>query len=505
MAEQRIVDFSSKLQKFDLIVIGSGSGLDVANAAYQHELKVAVIEKNRMGGTCLNRGCIPSKLLIYSADVAEIIKQADLFGLKVDGFSIDFQSIVERVNGIIDFQSEEIRKSFEGKDNPKLFAKECKFVGEKTISVHDAVSGDSNGNENNETMTITANKILIASGTRPRIPKINGLKESGYITSDEALRLKKQPKVLTIIGGGYIACELAHFFGTLGTKINIIQRREVLIPQEDEDISKRFTEIFSKKYNVLLGYEAEFVTKKGCDDNSNSSNNNNKIHVIAKNSYGEQIELDSDQLLIAAGRIPNSDTLDLEKTGVKINKRGFIMTDRYLETNIKGIFALGDAIGRYMFKHNANHEAQYAYNNIMHPDRKIPVNYAAMPHAIFSSPQVAGVGFTEQELKEQEEKHDNNNSINYVKSVYPFINTAMGRALEDKDGFVQFLVRKRDRKILGCHIIGSQAPILIHEVLVAMKSNEGLDTIDSITRAVHIHPALSEVVVRAAHDIQRKM
>src|SRR5919202_5341764 len=277
MTEARAVDFSYKLQKFDLIVIGSGSGLDVANAAYQHGLRVAVIEKGKMGGTCLNRGCIPSKLLIHSADVAETIKSAHLFGLKVEGFSVDFHSIVEHVNGIVDLQSEKIRKSFEGRENPKLFANECKFVGEKIIYVEGDGSGHHNSNDNGndeKAIMITADKILLASGTRPRIPEIDGLKESGYITSDEALRLNKQPKVLTIIGGGYIACELAHFFGTLGTKINIIQRREVLIPQEDEDISKRFTEIFSKKYNVLLGYEAEFVTKKGCDDNSNSSNNN---------------------------------------------------------------------------------------------------------------------------------------------------------------------------------------------------------------------------------------
>src|ERR671929_2044610 len=135
MAEQRIVDFSSRLQKFDLIVIGSGSGLDVANAAYQHGLRVAIIEKNRMGGTCLNKGCVPSKLLIHSADVAETIKSAHVFGLNVEGFSVDFHSIVEQVNGIVDLQSEEIRKSFEGRENPKLFANECKFVGEKIISI----------------------------------------------------------------------------------------------------------------------------------------------------------------------------------------------------------------------------------------------------------------------------------------------------------------------------------------------------------------------------------
>jgi mycothione reductase len=490
MTEGRLLD----LQKFDLIVIGSGSGLDVANAAYRNGLKVAVIEKNRMGGTCLNRGCIPSKLLIHSADVAETIKQAHLFGLKVDGFSVDFQSIVERVNGIIDSESDEIRKSFEGIENPKLFAKECKFVGKKTILV--AGSDGSDYAEDNE--TITADKILIASGTRPRIPEINGLKESGYITSDEALRLKKQPKVLTIIGGGYIACELAHFFGALGTEINIIQRRDVLIPDEDEEISKKFTEIFSKKYNIYLDCETESVSNK--DDGDSRS----KFHVLAKNSSGKHIELESDELLIAAGRIPNSDTLDLEKTGVKVNKKGFIITDRNLETNVKGIFALGDAIGRYLFKHSANHEAQFASYNILHPNSMIRVSYYAMPHAIFSSPQVAGVGFTERELKEGQEKNKNNSGITeYQKSIYPYINTAMGQALEDRDGFVKLLVSKKDRKILGCHIIGSEASILIHEVLVAMKANanDGVNTIDNITKTIHIHPALSEVVARAAGQL----
>lgn len=229
------------------------------------------------------------------------------------------------------------------------------------------------------------------------------------------------------------------------------------------------------------------------------------FHVLVKDSSGKSAELLSDQLLIAVGRIPNSDTLDLEKTGVKINKKGFIVTDRYLETTAKGIFALGDAIGRYLFKHNANHEAQYVYNNIMHPDRKIPANYAAMPHAIFSSPQVAGVGFTEQEIKKEVSEGHSERRIDYVKSVYPYLNTAMGLALEERDGFVKFLVNKKDRKILGCHIIGSQASILIHEVLVSMRSIEGFDTIDTITRAVHIHPALSEVVLRAAYDIQSKI
>lgn len=290
------------MQKFDLIVIGAGSGLDVANAAYQHGLTVAIIEKDRMGGTCLNNGCIPSKLLIHSADVAETIKRANLFGIEVHGYDIEFENIVQRVNSITDSDSDKIRNAFDGVDNPKLFPKECKFIGPKTITI---VGDDSD-------IIITAEKILIAAGSRPRIPNIKGLEGTGYLTSDEALRLKKQPHILTIIGGGYIACELAHFFGALGTKINILQHKEVLIPSEDEEVSQKFTEIFSKKYNVCVGYETEYVSRE----------NDNKFHVVAKEGIsGKSLEIVSDQLLIAAGRIPNSDTLDLEKRGSGLVKR----------------------------------------------------------------------------------------------------------------------------------------------------------------------------------------
>ena len=460
-------------EKFDLIVIGSGSGLDVANAAAsQHGLKVAIIEKDKMGGTCLNRGCIPSKLLIHSADVAEVIKNAGIFGIKVDGFSVDFEKIVERVNTITDSHSAAIRKSYENSDNPKLFAKECRFIGKKMIAL--------GGTNVNDEVIITAENILIASGTRPKIPKIKGLQESGYITSDESLRLKRQPRSLTFIGGGYITCELAHFYGSLGTEINIVQIEEVLIPKEDKEISQKFTEVFSKKYNVYLGYNVELVFK---DDS-------NIFHIVAKNKFsGKMLELNSEQLLIAVGREPTSDSLDIIKTDVKLDENGFVLVDQYLETNIKGIFALGDVVGRYQFKHNANNEARYAYHNMLVPDtKKVPVDYTAMPHAIFSSPQVAGVGFTEQQLSLK--------GIDYQKSIYPYIMTGMGEAIQDRDGFVKFLVSSNDKKILGCHIIGTDASTLIHEVLVAMKAGDG--TVQNITKTIHIHPALSEVIARAA-------
>ena len=469
------------MQKFDLIVIGGGSGLDVATSAAQHGLTVAVVERERMGGTCLNRGCIPSKLLIHSSDIMETIKHAAKFGIVISGYAVEFQKIVQRVNDFTDHESEEIRNAFEGIKNPKLFSKECKFIGPKTIKLIDNPNHD-----DNEQNIIAGEKILIAAGTRPKIPSIAGLEETDYITSDEALRLKHQPATLTIIGGGYVACEMAHFFGALGTKINIIQIDDVLLPNEDEDISQNFTRVFSKKYNVFLGYETEYVSKINEDGGR-------KFFVQSKKK-SESLELVSDQLLIAAGRIPNSDTLNLDKTSVEVDVRGNIKTNMYLETNINGIFALGDIVGRYLFKHSANHEAKYAYNNIIHHNNKIPVDYTAIPHAIFTSPQVAGVGFTEQKLKNQ-------NQIQYVKSIYPYINTAMGKAIDDQDGFVKFLVDKKSRKILGCHIIGDQASILIHEVLVAMMSDDKHSgTIDSIVRTIHIHPALSEVVVRAGAE-----
>lgn len=464
------------MQKFDLIVIGSGSGLDVANAASQRGLKVAIVEKSKLGGTCLNRGCIPSKMIIHSADLIEKIKQANIFGIKINdgGLSIDFNKIINRVNETIDSHSFEIKNGLERSENPKLFTTECKFVGDKTLVLGEGkVTGE----------TLIAKNILIATGTRPIIPEIKGLKESGYITSDEALRISKQPHVLTLIGGGYIACELAHFFGSLGTKINIINRSDLLLPHEDEEISKKFTDIFSKKFNLYLGYNTESVSR---------DNNNSKFHLIARNPKGESIDVESDQLLVSVGRGPNSDKLDIIKTGVQLNEKGFVRVDEYLETNVKGIFAIGDAVGKYQFKHNSNNEARYVYHNILNPDKKIAVDYFAMPHAIFSSPQIAGVGFTERELKTMKQ-------YDYEKSVFQYINTAMGKTIEDKDGFVKFLVDKKNRKILGCHIMGSDASILIHEVLIAMKAGDG--SIDNINKTIHIHPALSEVIASAASSI----
>ncbi|MBI3034919.1 dihydrolipoyl dehydrogenase [Candidatus Woesearchaeota archaeon] len=452
------------MQKFDLIVIGAGSGLNISSAAAEMGMKVAVVEKGPMGGTCLNRGCIPSKIIIHSADVAETIKKSKSFGINSKINSIDFSKITSRASGVVDREAMEIEESIIEDKNTTLFKTEAKFISERTLKA---------GKE-----TIKGDKVIIAAGTRPSIPNIEGLKDVDYLTSDEALRLKKQPKIMTILGGGYIAAELAHFYGALGTKINIIQRAKYLVPNEDGEISQKFTGIFRKKYNVLTEFNAKKVMKK-----------RGKFVVIAE-SKNKNKKLVSDQLLVATGRVPNTDILDAGKGNVETDEKGFIKTNEYLETTAKNTWALGDIAGKFLFKHSANLEAEYVYRNAL-LNEKTKVDYAAMPHAIFSSPQVAGVGLREQDLREKK--------ISYAVGRYEFIKSGMGLALQDNDGFVKIFADRKTRKILGCHILGTGASTLIHEVIVVMKS--GL-AVDAIGNAVHIHPALSEVVQRAVNNIE---
>ena len=451
------------MQTFDLIVIGAGSGLNISSAAAEKGLKVAVVEKGPMGGTCLNRGCIPSKIIIHSADVAETIRNSKLFGINSKISSIDFKKIIARASGIVDRDAKEIEEGIKEDKNTTLFKDEAKFVAERTLRV---------GKE-----TIRGYKVVIAAGTRPSIPNIEGIKDTDFITSDEALRLKKQPKAMTILGGGYIAAELAHFYGSLGTKINIIQRGSLLVPNEDEEIARKFTEIFSRKYNVLAGFQATKVFKK------------NKKFVVVAESMKSRKTLESDQLLVATGRMPNTDVLDVKKGKVGVDEKGFVKTNKYLETTAKNTWALGDIAGKFLFKHSANLEAQYVYHNSI-LGKRLPVDYSAMPHAIFSFPQVAGVGLREQDLKQRKN--------NYSVGKYRYINSGMGIALQDNDGFVKIFADRKTKKILGCHILGTDASTLIHEVIVVMKNNLSAD---AISNSVHVHPALSEVVQRAVNSI----
>jgi len=451
------------MKKFDVIVIGAGSGLTFSSYASQMGLKVAIVEAGPFGGTCLNRGCIPSKLLIHSADVADTIKTSELFGVKSKLTGVNWKYIINRVSKYVDHHAKLVEQGNRQLKNVTIYKTTATFVGKKKLKVGKDI--------------ITAPKIFIVAGARPNIPPIPGLTDVPFVTSKEALRMKKQPKHMICIGGGYIGTELAHFFGALGTKITILDRGNMLMKSEDSEIAQRFTKVYQRKYNVILNANTKRVYKKG---------KNIAVDIVVK---GKKKTITGDALLVATGRKPNSDILDVAATGVKTNKRGFVTVNQYMETNVPGIWAIGDIAGIYMFKHSANLEAEYAANNAF-GKKKVKMDYTAMPHAAFTSPQVAAVGYTEDQLKEK--------GIPYVKGTYEYINTGYGKALEDKDGFVKVLAHPKTRKILGCHIIGAEASILIHEVIVAMKAGLG---VDGIINAVHIHPALSEVVQRAFNQI----
>ncbi len=463
------------MKQYDLIVIGAGSGLDVAVAAAEKGLKTALIEEGPLGGTCLNRGCLPSKMIIHSADLAEEIKKADLFGLKALFQGVNFQRVVTRASNVVDADAQSIERSLRRGKNPVLYKARAKFVAPYTLEV---------GKEK-----IKGKKIVIAAGARPSIPPIPGLDKVPYLTSTEALRLTKLPKSLVIIGGGYIAAELGHFYAALGCTVTIIQRGPLLIPREDKEMAELFTKLWKEKYGVICNCAVVSVEEEG-----------GKIVVHTKQA-GQEREFRAEKLLIATGVKPNSDRLEVAKTGVKINEKGFIKLNRYLDTSAKNIWALGDIAGVYLFKHAANLEAEYVLNAVLEElgkkkkwagKKRQPINYYPMPHAIFTSPQIAGVGLTEQDCQQQKRK--------YVVGKYYYAHTGMGAALEEKEGLVKFIVAPQSKEILGCHILGPEASTLIHEVVVVMKADR-FKALEILRTAVHIHPALSEVVQRAALSV----
>ncbi|QLG47995.1 dihydrolipoyl dehydrogenase [Natrinema halophilum] len=461
------------MEEYDFLVIGSGSGLDVANAAANQGQSVAVVEKGRLGGTCLNRGCIPSKKLLYHADVVETIERADEFGIDATVDDVAFADIVRDVTEDVHGSSDSIRRGLHSSDRIDLYEAKAHFVDERTLEL--------SGGEADESR-LRADTVLVAAGTRPAVPNMDGIDDVDYLTSTEALQLQTPPDRLVIVGGGYIAAELAQFFGTFDSDVSIVSRRPNMLPDADEEVSAAFTERYADRFDVHAGYEAAAVSRDG---GSITVEARSYTYSDGGGTRGdERLTVTGDELLVAAGRIPNTDTLNLEAAGVETDADGFIQTDEYLRTTADGVWALGDIVGEYLLKHNANHEARTVTRNLFGDDL-VPADYSAMPFAVFASPEVAGVGLTEQELRATDRE--------YAKRVYPYEETARGSAMH-AEGFVKPLI-DTEGKILGCHIIGPGASSLIQEVVVAMTAGTG--TVHDIRQSVHIHPALPEVVQRA--------
>ena len=455
------------MEKFDVLVIGAGSGMIVASNAVASGLKTAVVESGPMGGTCVNRGCIPSKMLIYPADVVAIIQEAESINVNATINSIDFEKIMKRMRSFVTDDSQRQAEAVEATPNLTWFKDVGEFISNYTMKVGDHV--------------IKADRIFIVSGARPGIPPIKGIDNVDYLTSDTVLELKKPPKSMVIIGGGYIAAEYGHFFSSIGSDVTIVQRNVRLLPEEEPEISELLKEEMEKRMKIFTNYDAIEVKEKNGFKTVRARNREN----------GNLKEFSAEALLIAAGRFPNSDLLKPEKTGVELDESGYVKVNEYLETQKKNVWAFGDAIGKQMFKHVANYEAEIAWHNAVH-EHKVKVDYSAAPHAVFTHPQIASVGLKEAEAKQKGYK------ILVGKAYYK--DTALGVAMGEPKGFVKVVVEERTGKILGGHIIGPFASILIQEIINAMVSGD--KTFLPIIRGMHIHPAMPEVVQNALGNLK---
>jgi len=380
------------------------------------------------------------------------------------------------VNDDVSESASSIRRGLESSAQHTLFDGEARFVDERTVEVS---GGEDDG------ARIRAETVLVATGTRPWIPDVEGIEDVDYLTSTEALQLEAVPDRLVVVGGGYIAAELGHFFGTFGSDVSIVGRRPHLLPTTDEEVGEAFTERYADRFDVYTGYEAVTVRESGGEVSVDARPYppESSTGVEGSNS-DDEVTVTGDALLMATGRVPNTDALNPEAAGIETDEDGFVETDEYLRTTADGVWALGDVVGEYLLKHNANHEAVAVARNVFRDDLE-PVDYSAIPYAVFASPEVAGVGAREEELRTADQE--------FATNVYRYEDTARGDAMH-AEGFVKVLI-DLDGEILGCHIIGPDASSLIQEVVVAMQAGSG--TVRDIRESVHVHPALPEVVDRA--------
>jgi len=446
------------MKNYDVVVVGSGCGSLISDEAAGHGLKTALIEKGPLiGGTCLNWGCIPSKMLIYTADRIVEIEEARKLGVTTEIISIDFSSVMSRMRQSRKGSQSHIREGIRQTANLDFYEGEARFVGDYTIEI--------NG-EN-----IKGEKIFIASGSRPLIPPIKGLDSTAYLTNETALELKEKPDSLIIIGGGYIAVEYGHFYAAMGTRVIILEMADRLILSEEPEISELLKKALSKRMEVHTSSQAEEVKA-----------NDSGVTVVTKDKdSGKQRQFTAQQLMMAVGRKSNADRLQVENTGIELDNRGFIKTNNRLETSKQNIWAVGDVNGQQMFTHMANLEAAIAAQNAFH-GTEYEIDYSTVPHAVYSHPQIASVG-----LKEEDARKDHNILVGRT----AYFDIAKGETMMEKDGFAKAIVEKDSKIIVGFHIIGPYAPVLIQEVVNAMSTG---GNIAEINQGVHIHPALSELI-----------
>jgi mycothione reductase len=444
---------------YDVVVVGAGSGNMLPDAILAGR-KVAVVEAGLFGGTCLNRGCIPSKMLVYTADVAQMIRDASMFGIEAQLTRTDWPAIRDRVFSRLDpIPGKAV--AYRQRGGVDVYDGQARFTGHKELRVGDD--------------TLRAGHIVLAAGSRPKIPDVPGLDQVPYLTSDNVMRLPEMPESMAILGGGFIAAEMGYVFSSLGARVTVIERGPVMLSRHDADVRTAFTAAFAAQVDLRLSTTVERVEPAG---------DGVRLHLVTPDGPAA---VEAAKLLVATGRQPNSDLLDLEKAGIGTDEHGHVQTDDRLQTKVPGVWALGDLANHFQLKHMANAEARVVWHNIAHPGQPREARFPVVPAAVFADPQVASAGATEQELAARGRP--------YLSATRKYGSTAYGWALQDTTGFVKVLADPETRLLLGAHLIGPQASALIQPLIQAMCLGSTIDEV--ATGVLYIHPALTEVVEQA--------
>ena len=468
---RRALEGYAKPTRFDrnIVVIGAGSGGLVASyIAAAVKAKVTLIEKHKMGGDCLNTGCVPSKALIRSARFLAHVRRAEEFGFKPMQAEFDFADVMERVKGVVE------------KVAPHDSVERYTGLGVDVIEGEARITSPYTVEVNGQ--TLTTRNIVIATGARPFVPPIKGLDQFDYLTSDNLWEIRELPKRMLVLGGGPIGCELAQSLALLGSEVTIVEMMPGLMIREDTDVVEMVTEQFIKDgIDIKTGHKAkEFLLEDG-------------RNILIAEHDGTDIRIEFDQVLVAVGRAANTMGFGLEELGVEISERRTIEVNEFLQTNFPNIYACGDVAGPYQFTHTAGHQAWYAaVNSLFGMFRRFKVDYTVIPFATFTNPEVARVGLNEQEAKQQ--------GIKYEVTSYGLDD--LDRAIADGEdhGFVKVLTVPGKDKILGATIVGEHSGELICEFVSAMRNGFGLN---KILGTIHIYPTWTEANKYAAGNWKR--
>lgn len=457
---RKLLDSYPTPSTFDrnLIVIGAGSGGLVASyIAAAVKAKVTLIEKHKMGGDCLNTGCVPSKALIRSARYLAQTRRAEEFGFKSASAEFDFSDVMERVQNVV--------KQVEPHDSVARYTSLGVDVIEGEAKIISPYSVEVNGE------TLTTRSIIVATGARPFVPPIPGLDQVDYLTSDDLWTLRELPKRLVVLGGGPIGCELAQSFARFGAEVSIVEMAPKLMIREDDDVTALVTEHFIEdRISIYTNHKAkEFKVEEG-------------RKLLIADHDGNDVELEFDQVLVAVGRMANTRGFGLEELGVEISPRRTVEANDFLQTNFPNIYVCGDVTGPYQFTHTAAHQAWYAsVNALFGMFRKFRVDYSVIPFATFTDPEVARVGLNEQDAIAQ--------GTAYEATVYGLDDLDRAIADGENHGFIKVLTVPGKDKILGATIVGEHAGDLIAEFVTAMRYGLGLN---KILGTIHIYPTWTE-------------